>query len=123
MRPWIAFNFLKHKLALPPVLALPDFLKPFQVSVDACSVGIEAVLSQESHPIEYFSEKLSEPSQKWSTYEQELYSSVRALHYWKHYLIGKEFILLMDHYSLKFLHSEKHISRMHAHWITFMHKI
>lgn len=94
----------------------------FEVSVDASGLGIGAVLSQESHPIEFFSEKLSPPRQKWSSYEQELYALVRALHQWEHYLIGKEFILLTNHYSLMFIHSKKHISCMHTRWISFIQK-
>lgn len=56
------------------------------------------------------------------TYEQELYSLVRALKQWEHYLLGKEFILITDHFSLKFLHSQKSISRMHARWIQFLQR-
>ncbi|KAL0540339.1 hypothetical protein IC582_024574 [Cucumis melo] len=74
-------NFFQLKLALasPPVLKLSNFDKPFEVTVDASGLSIEAILSQESHPLEYFSEKLRTSRQNWSTYEQELYALVRAL--------------------------------------------
>lgn len=42
-------------------------------------MGIEAVLTKKGNPIEYFSEKLSETRQKWTTYEQELYIIFCAL--------------------------------------------
>lgn len=62
-----SFQNIKEHLCNSPVLNLPDFNLPFQVAVDASGVGIGAVLSQNNHPIEYFSEKLSHPKQNWNT--------------------------------------------------------
>ncbi|KAG7586297.1 Integrase catalytic core [Arabidopsis thaliana x Arabidopsis arenosa] len=107
---------------LRPFTALPDFDKVFQVECDASGVGIGAVLSQEKRPVAFFSEKLSEARQKWSTYDQEFYAVFRALRQWEHYLIQREFILFTDHQALKFLHSQKVINKMHARWVSFLQK-
>ena len=118
-----SFEDIKKRLASSPVLQLPDFSSPFEVAVDACGTGIGAVLSQQCHPIEYLSEKLSPTRQTWSTYEQELYALVRALKQWEHYLLSKEFVLLTDHFSLKYLQSQKNISRMHVRWISYLQRL
>ncbi|KAL0546863.1 hypothetical protein IC582_016781 [Cucumis melo] len=114
-----SFEEIKRRLTSSPILQLPDFTSPFEVVVDACGIGIGTVLSQQGHPIEYFSEKLSASRQSWSTYEQELYALVRALKQWEHYLLYKEFVLLTNHFSLKYLQSQKSISRMHANGSLF----
>ena len=85
-------------------------------------MGIGAVLSQEKRPVAFFSEKLSEARQKWSTYDQEFYAVFRALRQWEHYLIQREFVLFTDHQALKFLHSQKIINKMHARWVSFLQK-
>ena len=76
-----AFNEVKQKMTEALVMHLPDFTKPFEVECDASSIGIGGVLSQEHHPIAYFSEKLNDAKQKYSTYDRVLchYSSSLAL--------------------------------------------
>uniref|UniRef100_A0A669CS17 ribonuclease H n=1 Tax=Oreochromis niloticus TaxID=8128 RepID=A0A669CS17_ORENI len=64
-----AFLAVKALLCSAPVLAAPDFARPFTLEVDASANGAGAVLLQEDqhgvdHPIGYFSKKIQCPSAK-----------------------------------------------------------
>lgn len=82
---------------------LPDFTQPFELYCDASKVGIGGLLSQNNGPVAYFSEKLSGPKFRYSTYDVEFYAIVQAVRHWHHYLFHKEFILYTDHNTLKHL--------------------
>jgi hypothetical protein len=50
-----AFTALKDAVTTAPVLAMPDFAKPFIVECDALSHEFGVVLIQEDHPLTLFS--------------------------------------------------------------------
>nr|GEU47284.1 transposon Ty3-G Gag-Pol polyprotein [Tanacetum cinerariifolium] len=98
-----SFNDLKHALLTTPVLRLPDFSKPFVIECDASSDGVEAILSQEDHPVAYFSKGFSPSNRFKSAYDREMSTLVLAVQKWSHYLLGRHFLIRTDHYTLKFL--------------------
>ncbi|XP_027156432.1 uncharacterized protein LOC113757267, partial [Coffea eugenioides] len=115
-----AFQMLKHQLTHAPLLALPCFDKMFEIECDASGVGIGAVLMQEGKPIAYFSEKLNGAVLNYSTYDKELYSLIRALETWQHYLRPREFVIHTDHESLKHIKSQHKLNKRHVRWIAFI---
>ena len=104
------------------VLKLSDFSKIFEVACDASHVGIGGVLSQEGHPIAFFSEKLNDTRLRYSVYDMEFYALIQTLKHWRPYLIHIEFILYIDHDSLKHLTSQSKLNARHACWMDYLQK-
>ncbi|PKI59742.1 hypothetical protein CRG98_019845 [Punica granatum] len=98
----------------------PYFQQPFELHSDASKVGIGAVLSQNSRPIAFFSEKLTGAKVRYNTYDVEFYAVVQAIKHWRHYLFHKDFILYTDHEALKHLHSQDKVSARHASWVAYL---
>lgn len=96
-----AFCSLKEALISAPVLNYPNFGRPFQIDTDACEFGVRAVLSQDGHPLAYYSKKLSSVRQKASIYARELWAITGVVQKWHHYLLGHKFEIRTDHRSLK----------------------
>ena len=74
-----SFQQLKKAMVNVPVLALPDFTKPFIIEIDAFGTGLRAVLMQDQRPIAYYNHAL--PLRAWlkSMYERELMAIVFAI--------------------------------------------
>jgi len=105
-----AFESIKGRLCLAPILALPNFDLLFEVECDASGVGIGAILTQAKHPLAYFSEKLNGSRLNYSTYDKEFYTIVRALEHWNHYLKPKSFVLHSDHKALSFINGQQKLN-------------
>ena len=72
------------------------------------------------HPIAYESRKLNAAEGNYATHEKELLAVIHALRTWRHYLLGNHFIVVTDHNSLKYLHTQPTLSRRQARWAEFL---
>jgi hypothetical protein len=70
------------------------------IETDASDIGIGVVLSQNGHPIFYFSKGFSVTNQKLSTYEKEFSAILLAIDEWRCYLLKNPFVIRTDHQSL-----------------------
>jgi hypothetical protein len=106
------FQVFKQALMSAPVLALPNFSLQFVIDIDACDVGIGAVLSQQGHPVAYVSRALGPRNCTLSVYEKEYLAILLAVQQWHSYLQMGEFIICIDHQSLTHLTDQ----RLHTEW-------
>lgn len=92
-----AFEASRTAMTQALVLALPDFNRPFIVEMDACNMGMGAVLQRNGHPIAYIFKAFGEKGQGLSVYEKELLAITFAVTKWRHYLEESLFYIKTDH--------------------------
>ena len=111
-----AFEGAKSLLCSAPVLAAPDFSRPFTLEVDASASGAGGVLLQLSqddidHPVCYFSAKFKKHQLGYSTIEKETLALLLALQHFDVYVGSSPspVTVYTDHNPLVFL------ARMYNH--------
>ena len=119
-------SFLKMKgiLSNAPILRCADPGIPYEVTSDASQTGIGAFLSQTDEngcrPVAFTSRRLTPAEQNYSTPERELLALIHALQTWRPYLHGAKFQVMTDHHPLKYLDTQKSLSRKQVRWVHFM---
>lgn len=73
-----AFENLKEVTTIAPVLAMPDYSKPFTLEVDACRNGMCSTHSK--------GEAICPKNMVLSTYEKDFLAILLSVSKWKHYL-------------------------------------
>src|SRR3569832_733061 len=116
-----AFDQLKQSLASAPVLAHPDFTKPFLLATDASLQGIGAVLSQigsdgTEHPIAYASRSLRQAEKNYPITELETLAVVEWVKYFRPYLFQQKVQVLTDHTAVKAVLQKENSSGRIARW-------
>lgn len=116
----LAFQSLKTSLTSSPVLANPDYSKPFIIQTDASNFGIGAVLVQgegeAERVIAYLSQKLTSTQQKYQTTERECLAVITAIEKFRPYIEGSRFKVVTDHASLQWLQNLKDPSGRLGRW-------
>ena len=119
-----AFDNLREALVSAPVLAYPDYQKPFIVETDASDKGLGAVLSQkhdgklrviayasrglrgaEKNMKNYSSMKLELLALKWAVAEK-----------FREYLLGSEFVVYTDNNPLTYLQTKSKLKAVEQRW-------
>ena len=118
-----AFEDLKRALTTAPVLALPDFEKPFELVADACQVpcAIGAVLLQSGRPVAFYSRKCAGPELRYGVSDLEMLAVIAALREWRCYMQGRPFKIVTDHKPNTYLDNNSsvnsHTLQRRARWL------
>lgn len=111
-----SFNLCKELLVNAPILAYPDFTKPFVLTTDASNVALGSVLSQNRRPVAYYSRTLNSAEKNYSTIEKELLAIVDSTKHFRPYLYGRHFTIETDHNPLVWLHNIKEVHSRIIRW-------
>ena len=119
-----AFETLKSHLTSTPILAYPDSSAKFILDTDASNESIGAVLSQcqdkTERVIAFASKSLSKPERNYCVTRRELLAVVTFVKYFRHYLIGRKFLVRTDHGSLRWLFRFKEPEGQIARWLEIL---
>ena len=95
-----AFDKIKKVISKETLLAFPDFNQPFHIHTDASHTQLGAVISQNNHPIAFYSRKLNPAQTRYTTTERELLSIVETLKEFRNILFGQNIVVFTDHKNL-----------------------
>ena len=100
-----AFQKLKEVLTGAEVMGYPKNDCQFVLDTDACDISLGAVLSQiqagRERVIGYASRTLSSTERNYCVTDKELLAVVNFVQYYRHYLLGRQFLVRTDHQALK----------------------
>ena len=115
------FNEIKTKLITSPILSYPSKEGKFILETDSSNYCIGGVLKQEQNGIErviaYGSRKLSKSEVNYCITKKEFLAIIYFVRHYKHYLLGKNFLIRTDHEPLKgILNTAKKVSNQFVRW-------
>ena len=81
--------------------------------MDASDYALHALITQLGHPVTFHSKNFIDTVRRYSMYEKELYAIVQDLNQWRHYILGREMVILADHKPLQFVMT---LLKLHTTW-------
>jgi cleavage and polyadenylation specificity factor subunit 1 len=106
-----AFDACKASLSHATLLAHPDPSAPHALVTDASISAKGAILQQrvgnDWQPLAFFSKKLNQAQQKYSSYERELLTVYETVKHFRHMLGTLHFMIFTDHKPITFAFQQK----------------
>jgi hypothetical protein len=116
-----AFELLKQALINAPILAVPDFAKPFTLVTDASQVGLGGVLLQDSRAVAFESRKFQQAERNYSTSDRELLAVIHCLKKWRVYMMyNPANEVVTDHKPNTTIDTKMTLSGRQVRWMEFL---
>ena len=115
-----AFQELKRRLTLAPILIVPERGERYIVYCDASKDGLGCVLMQSGRVVAYGSRQLKSHEQSYPTHDMELAAVVFTLKVWPHYLYDEQFKVFSNHKSLKHIFIQGDLNMRQHRWMKYL---
>ena len=122
-----AFKKLKEILTSQAVMAYPKDSGLLILDTDASGTGVGATLSlmqfcektgrEEERPIAHASKSMNKAQRQYCVTRKELLAVVYFVQYFRHYLLGRDFVIRTDHSALRWVMSFKDPRDQIARWL------
>ena len=121
-----SFDKLRLALCAEPVLAISNPQWMYILKVDSSKYGVGCILEQENpvtkdrHVIEYGSCKFNKTQQNYPAIELEVCGLIYAVKHWKHYLIGKMFVIETDSKAVQWIKGKRDTLGKLGRWSLYL---
>ena len=122
-----AFEELKERFTIEPVLVILDLDKEMRVEADASDFVIGGVLSMKCEdekwrPVAYIFKSLNEAKRNYEIHDKEMLAIIRCLEAWRHFLKEAKdwFEILTDHKNLEYFMKAHKLNQRQARWSLYL---
>ena len=106
-----AFEDIKSRLVLAPIMLTPDWSNEFEIMCNACDYAMRVVLGQRNEKIfkaiYYANKTFNEAQENYSTTVKEMLAMVFGYEKFRPCILGSHVVIHIDHVVIKYLMEKK----------------
>ena len=119
-----AFEEIKARLIIAPIISTPDWSKNFEIMCDANDYAMGALLGHRTEKIfraiYYAGKTFNEAQENYSTTKKEMLALVFACEKFRPYILGSHVIVHTDHIDIKYLMAKKDDKPRLIRWVLLL---
>ena len=119
-----AFEEIKSKLTIAPIMVTLDWNKEFEIMCDANDYVMGEVLGQRIEKlfkaIYYLNKTFNEAQENYSTTKKKMLAMVFACEKFRPYILGSHVIIHTDHAAIKYLMAKKDAKPRLIRWVLML---